>query len=243
MTGASRAVFFLSFSQLTMGAGESQFRHLIVEHTGKDGEKYWSGKPLVDCPGVIPGFIPEFPNNSIPRHTIFGAGNPLSKEFRKALAEMDSTAKCRFVNSQYIPKQLFESDETYLIKYDDEMAIDYVVNMSCVVYIFNDFPYSTEVWKVCWPAFLQKVIQACIKHGSKLVLMDSELVYADSEIPNMTELSTIAPSSEKGKVRKELCGMIMNEVRKYIGNTKAIKHKFPRYSDSQFCHFRFRKGL
>jgi nucleoside-diphosphate-sugar epimerase len=59
---------------------------------------------------------------------------------------------------------------------------------------------------------MQSVIKACKKHGSKLVFFDNVYMYAKSAISHMTEDSPIDPPSKKGKVRKQLQQMIMNEV-------------------------------
>jgi len=60
---------------------------------------------------------------------------------------------------------------------------------------------------------MRAVLDACIKHGAKLVFFDNVYLYDKSAIGHMTEESPINPPSEKGKVRRQIADMMMNEIK------------------------------
>lgn len=142
--------------------------------------------------------------------TIIGSGGaigiPLAKELKKY------TDQIRLVSRN--PKKVNESDELFPLDVNDLSQIDQAIAGSEVVYVTIGFTYKLSVWQETWPAFMKAVINACIKHKSKLVFFDNVYMYAKSAIPHMTEESPIDPPSKKGKVRKILHEMIMDEVAK-----------------------------
>jgi len=144
------------------------------------------------------------------RQTILGAGGaigiPLAKELRKY------TDQVRLVGRG--PKKVNDNDELVAINVNVPGSIDKAIDGSEVVYITIGFPYRTRAWQELWPPFIKEVIIACKKHGARLVFFDNVYMYAKSEIPNMTENSSISPPSKKGEIRKKLHQMIMDEVEK-----------------------------
>ena len=79
--------------------------------------------------------------------------------------------------------------------------------------------YDIKIWRELWPKIMQNVIDACEKHNSKLVFFDNVYSYGKTN-GWMTEETPHNPISEKGKVRKQISEMILNEIKK--GNLKAI---------------------
>lgn len=142
--------------------------------------------------------------------TIIGSGGaigiPLAKELKKY------TDQIRLVSRN--PKKVNESDELFPLDVNDLSQIDQAIAGSEVVYVTIGFTYKLSVWQETWPPFMKAVINACIKHKSKLVFFDNVYMYAKSAIPHMTEESPLDPPSKKGKVRKILHEMIMDEVEK-----------------------------
>ena len=196
-----------------MGGKESKPKE---EKKTWDGRKYNVGEELFK--GVTPGMIFEAKvgkedQKPPSRHTIFGANTVVAKELRKSLAKADISLRFRFVHDRYIPKQLFESDETWMVDYMEKEAVDYVINGSSHVYMLNEFEYATRVWKEKWPKFVQLVVDSCIKHKAKLIFLDNDMVYATADVGNMTEESSEDPESKKGKVRKECGEIIMNNIK------------------------------
>jgi nucleoside-diphosphate-sugar epimerase len=148
--------------------------------------------------------------------TIIGSGGTIGVPLAKALSTF--TNDIRLVSRQ--PKKVNGSDQLYPLDVTNLEKIDTAVAGSEVVYITIGFDYKLSVWQDSWPPFIESVINACKKHGSKLVFFDNVYVYAKSAIPHMTEESPINPPSKKGKVRKQLHELIMNEVE--AGNLTAL---------------------
>ena len=138
--------------------------------------------------------------------TILGAGGAIGSELAKALHK-NFTKDIRLVSRN--PKKVNDSDQLFLADLSDASQIDAAVAGSEVVYITVGFEYKLSVWREKWPPFVQNVIAACAKHQTKLVFFDNVYMYDPGEIPNMTEGSKMNPSSEKGKVRRQLVDMIL----------------------------------
>ena len=135
-----------------------------------------------------------------------GIGVPLARELK------NYTDKIRLVSRN--PKKVNDTDELFASDLNDLSQIDKTIAGSNVVYVTIGFPYNLKVWQKTWPPFMQEVIHSCIKHNAKLVFFDNVYLYAKTSIPFMTEDSLVLPPSEKGKIRKILHEMIMNEVEK-----------------------------
>jgi nucleoside-diphosphate-sugar epimerase len=162
--------------------------------------------------------------------TILGSGGaigiPLARELK------NYTDKIRLVSRN--PKKVNDNDELFPVDVNDLNQIDKAVEGSEVVYMTIGFEYKLKVWRKTWPLFMQQVIDSCKKHQSKMVFFDNIYMYARTAVPFMTEDSLIDPPSEKGKVRKQIREMIINEVEKKnllglisraFGNIKKI-HTF-----------------
>jgi len=141
-------------------------------------------------------------------HTILGSGGgigmPLARELKKYTQEI------RLVSRN--PKKVNDTDELFPVDVNDLSQIDKAIEGSEVVYVTIGFQYSTKVWQQVWPPFMQEVINACKKHGAKLVFFDNVYMYAKSAIPHMTEDAPLLPPGRKGEIRKQLHDMIMHEV-------------------------------
>lgn len=140
--------------------------------------------------------------------TIIGSGGtigiPLAKELK------NFTNRVRLISRN--PKKINDSDELSPLDVKNLDRIEKAIAGSEVVYITIGFEYKLSVWQNTWPPFMKAVIDACKKHGAKLVFFDNVYMYAKSAIPFMTESSPLDPPSKKGKVRRQLHEMIMNEV-------------------------------
>src|ERR1035437_10087234 len=80
------------------------------------------------------------------------------------------------------------------------------VKGSDIVYLVAGLKYDLNVWQAQWPVIMRNVINACIKHNSKLVFFDN--VYMYGKVSGlMTENTPYNPCSEKGKVRAQIARM------------------------------------
>jgi nucleoside-diphosphate-sugar epimerase len=142
--------------------------------------------------------------------TILGSGGaigiPLARELTKY------TGQIRLVSRN--PVKVNDSDLLFPADVNDPQQVDKAVAGSAVVYVTIGFQYNLKVWRQTWPPFMKQVIQSCRNHGAKLVFFDNIYMYSKQSLPHMTEDSAIDPPSEKGKVRKLLREMILNETGK-----------------------------
>lgn len=142
--------------------------------------------------------------------TILGSGGaigiPLAGELKKY------TDHIRLVSRNPVP--LHDSDELFRADLQNETDIEKAIAGSDVVYVVIGFEYRLKVWQNTWPPFLKAVINACKKHGAKLVFFDNVYMYDKTAIPFMTEDSLVNAPSKKGAVRQILHEMIMDEIEK-----------------------------
>lgn len=142
--------------------------------------------------------------------TILGSGGAIGVPLAKELAVY--TKDIRLVSRN--PKKVNDTDQLYPCDLNDLSSLDAAVAGSDVVYVTVGFAYSIKVWEATWPPFMRAVIDACKRHGAKLVFFDNIYCYDPAAVPFMTEESPMRPQSKKGKVRKQVVEMIMDEVQK-----------------------------
>ena len=140
--------------------------------------------------------------------TILGSGGAIGIELAKALK--DFTTKVRLVSRN--PEKVNPTDELMSADLLNAEAVSKAVEGSTVVYATVGFPYSVKVWQESWPIFIKNVIEACIKHRTKLVFFDNIYMYDAEHLNGMTEETPINPPSRKGKVRATIAKMIMDQV-------------------------------
>jgi len=142
--------------------------------------------------------------------TILGSGGsigiPLARELK------NYTDQIRLVSRN--PKKVNDNDELFPADVNDLSQVDKAISGSEVVYVTIGFEYNLKVWQNTWPPFMKEVINSCINHNAKLVFFDNVYLYEKTSVPYMTEKSPINPPSEKGKIRKKLREMIMQEAEK-----------------------------
>jgi nucleoside-diphosphate-sugar epimerase len=141
--------------------------------------------------------------------TILGSGGAVGRPLAK---ELKLYAKhIRLVSRK--PVQVNGDDELFAADLTVHQQVDRAVEGSSVVYLTIGLQYDTKIWQRDWPLVMSNVINACVKHNARLVFLDNVYMYADSEIPNMKESSSISPSSGKGKVRANIQDMVNEAIR------------------------------
>lgn len=154
--------------------------------------------------------------------TILGAGGAIGRDLAKELPQY--TNKIRLVSRN--PKAVNPDDELYSTDLSNPDNFDKAVEGSEVVYLTVGFDYNIKVWRETWPKVIKATIDACEKHGAKLVFFDNVYMYAPEALQNMTEASPMNPISKKGMVRKQLVDMIFEAV-----NTGRIQALIARGAD------------
>jgi nucleoside-diphosphate-sugar epimerase len=110
------------------------------------------------------------------------------------------------------PRRVNTSDEAVVADLLDSEMTAHAVNGSDTVYLVAGLKYDARVWEEQWPRVMRNVIDACKRHGSRLVFLDN--VYAYGRVEGaMTEETPYNPSSRKGEVRAKIATMLLDEVR------------------------------
>jgi nucleoside-diphosphate-sugar epimerase len=140
--------------------------------------------------------------------TILGANGIIGKELSKHLPQ--HTSQIRQVSRN--PKKENPSDETKKADLLNYSETEKAVEGSNVVYLVAGLKYEAKIWQQQWPVVMKNTIDACKKHGSKLVFFDN--VYAYGEVNGvMTEETPFNPSSKKGEVRAQIATMLLDEIK------------------------------
>ena len=147
--------------------------------------------------------------------TILGANGAIGAEMYSHLLKY--TDKMRLAGRN--PKPIHPGDELMVTDVLDASQTDRAVAGSAVVYLLVGLPYDTKLWQVAWPKVMTHVINACKKHGAKLVFFDN--VYMYGRVTGwMTEDTPYHPCSRKGEIRAQIATQLMDEVK--AGNLTAL---------------------
>jgi nucleoside-diphosphate-sugar epimerase len=147
--------------------------------------------------------------------TILGAGGVIADEAAKTLAGY--TAHIRLVSRH--PKKVNATDELFTADLLDAGQTDKAVAGSEIVYLTAGLPYRSAVWEAQWPLVMRHTLDACMKHGAKLVFFDNVYMYGPVS-GWMTEETPFNTTSRKGKVRAQITRMLLDEVEK--GRLQAL---------------------
>ncbi len=154
--------------------------------------------------------------------TILGSGGAIANHLAKELKKYSS--EIRLVSRN--PKKVNETDEIFPADLTDRELVNKAVAGSEVVYLTAGLPYSIKIWQRDWPVIMQNVIDACVANNTRLVFFDNVYAYSPDEVSHMTENSSKAPVTSKGKVRLELLNMIFAAIK-----DKGLKALIARSAD------------
>jgi len=141
--------------------------------------------------------------------TILGANGVIGNELSKLLPQY--TDRVRQVSRN--PKKVNATDETFTADLLDAKAVSEAVKGSEVAYLVAGLKYDSKVWAEQWPKVMRNTIDACKRHGTKLVFFDN--VYAYGKVAGvMTESTPYNPCSKKGQVRATIATTLMDEVKR-----------------------------
>jgi nucleoside-diphosphate-sugar epimerase len=141
-------------------------------------------------------------------HTILGANGVIATELARSLAAEGEAV--RLVSRT--PRRVSPRDETVAADLLDSAATARAVEGSVVAYLVAGLKYDTGVWREQWPQVMRNVIDACKRHGTRLVFFDNVYAYGLVRGP-MTEQTPLDPSSRKGEVRAEITNTLLREMR------------------------------
>ena len=139
---------------------------------------------------------------------ILGANGTIGRELSQLLPQY--TNAIRQVGRN--PRKVNASDETVTADLLDAQAVAKAVQGCDVAYLVAGLKYDTTVWQEQWPKVMRHTIDACKRHGTRLVFFDNVYAYGKVDGP-MTEDTPYAPCSKKGEVRARIATTLMEEVK------------------------------
>jgi nucleoside-diphosphate-sugar epimerase len=136
--------------------------------------------------------------------TILGAGGVIGRELSRHLPRYTD----RIQQVSRSPRRVHPTDEK--VSADLRIAGDMnrAVAGSEVAYLTVGLEYDTEVWERDWPRIMDNALEACIRHGSKLVFFDNVYAYGLVDGP-MTEETPFNPRSRKGEIRARIATTLL----------------------------------
>jgi nucleoside-diphosphate-sugar epimerase len=148
--------------------------------------------------------------------TILGAGGAIGVELAKALKQY--TSEIRLVSRH--PKKVNETDQLFPADLSNPDQVEAAIKGSEIVYVTIGLEYKTSTWQQQWPPLMRSIVDACIKHQSKLVFFDNVYMIGGDNVKHITEHSPISPVSKKGEVRAQIDRMILDAIA--AGKLQAI---------------------
>lgn len=137
-------------------------------------------------------------------HTILGSGGVIARELSLHLGR--DGRRIRQVSRR--PVAVHPGDQLKVADLLDARATADAVAGSEVVYLVAGLPYDTAVWQSQWPTVMANVMQACQRHGARLVFFDN--VYAYGRVDGaMREDTPFNPCSRKGEVRAAIATTLL----------------------------------
>ena len=142
-------------------------------------------------------------------HTVLGAGGVIARELTANLLAQGVRLRLASRSAHAAPAG------THAVVTDllDPAAVDRAVAGSAVVHLVAGLRYDTTAWQTEWPRVMAHTIEACLRHGARLVFFDNVYAYGRVDGP-MTEDTPFNPCSRKGEVRAAIATTLLGAMRR-----------------------------
>ncbi|MDL1913822.1 MAG: NAD-dependent epimerase/dehydratase family protein [Bergeyella sp.] len=154
---------------------------------------------------------------------ILGANGQIGEELGREL-KRNYTSDIRIVGRK--AKKINDTDEVFSADLSIKKQAVAAVQESETAYFTLGLPISSDLWERQFPIILKNVVDACKIHDTKLVFFDNTYMYPQDGRA-LTENTPFKPVGRKGKVRKKMAEMILEEVR--LGKLKAVICRAPEF--------------
>ena len=155
--------------------------------------------------------------------TILGAGGQIATELARELHDRFGVP-LRLVSRH--PRAVHPSDEVFAADLTDPAQTDDAVAGSDIAYLTAGLPADAKLWAEKFPAIMRNAIDACARHGAKLVFFDNTYMYPRTAVPQ-TEDTPFEPVGRKSVVRAQIATMLLNEME--AGTIEAVICRAPEF--------------
>lgn len=155
--------------------------------------------------------------------TILGANGQIGTELAHELHD-NYTTDLRLVSRH--PKRLHETDQLVAADLMDPRGTDAAVAGSDIVYLTVGLPPDSNLWARQLPTMMANTIDACEKHGARLVFFDNTYMYPMTAAPQ-TEETPFAPAGSKGHTRATMTTLLLDAMEQ--GRVKAVICRAPEF--------------
>ena len=155
--------------------------------------------------------------------TVLGAGGQIAEELARELHRR-FTREIRLVSRR--PRRVNATDELVAADLMDAAATADAVRGSEIVYLTVGLPMNSELWERRFPTMMANAIDACERHGARLVFFDNTYMYPRTAAPQ-TERTPFAPSGRKAIVRARLATMLERRIE--AGAIDAVLCRAPEF--------------
>ena len=152
---------------------------------------------------------------------ILGSGGAIGVELAKCLINYNTPIKLVSRN----PQKVNENDILLSANLLNLNEVEVALKDADVCYLTIGLEYNLKVWQENWNKIIKNVADTCEKYNVKLVFFDNIYALGEECISNITEESSIKPSSKKGNVRADVDNYILNKIKN--GNLNAIIARAP----------------
>jgi len=155
--------------------------------------------------------------------TILGANGQIAEELAREL-KRNYTDEIRLVSRN--PKKVNDTDTLFAANLLDKERADEAVKGSDIAYFTLGLPMDSQMWEAQFPTIMRNVIEACKKHGAKLVFFDNTYMYPQNgEV--LTEDSPFRSVGRKGAIRAQIAEMLLQEMK--AGQIEAVICRAPEF--------------
>jgi nucleoside-diphosphate-sugar epimerase len=155
--------------------------------------------------------------------TILGASGQIGEELAREL-KRNFTSDIRIVSRDV--KKVNDTDTVFSADLTiKEKAVEALKDTE-IAYFTLGLPMNSDLWEKQFLLITRNVIDACKINQTKLVFFDNTYMYPqDNRL--LTEETVFDPVGRKGKVRKEMAEMILNEIKS--GELTAVICRAPEF--------------
>lgn len=155
--------------------------------------------------------------------TILGANGQIGTELARELHD-NYTTDIRLVSRN--PGRLHDTDDLVSADLMNAAETDAAVAGSDIAYLTVGLPPDSALWAERLPTMMKNTIDACEKHGTRLVFFDNTYMYPMTSEPQ-TENTPFLPNGSKGRTRAIMANMLLDAMER--GRIEAVICRAPEF--------------